>query len=222
MRALDLLVIAALLTTGCARAVPKSRASAEALIALETPSKKPPAFPPNCKRAGKVALIAIEPLTTIDIEAVAARYRKVFGLEVEVLPAVPAAAGAFNAARRQHDAALLIGGFYEALKVPPADASRWIIGVTDLDLFWAERDWRYCFSLRSEHGAVVSTARTASDDPLESGDRTLKLITRVLGETYCGLERGGPDDSVLRPTLMSVDDLDRIDESVWIPAPLEI
>ena len=215
------LVLALVAVTGCARAVrPDKPATVDELVAIRTPSGRPPAFPPQCKRDGKVAFVAIEPLQTVDLEAVAERYRRVLGLEVEVLPAVAAAPEAFNAERQQHDAQKVISGAYTSLKVPASDSGRWIIGVTDADLFWSEREWRYCFSLRSGHGAVISTARTQPEEPLLSAARTFKLITRMLAETYCGLERGGPDDSVLRPTMMGLDDLDMLDESVWIPAPI--
>lgn len=210
--------------TGCARA---SRADAgsstpalDELLTLRTPSGEPPGFPPTCARKGTVAFVAVAPLRTLDLNLLAERYRRLFKLEVEVLPAVAATKGALNIVRQQYAAKGLIDGMYGALGVATDDTSRWIVGVTDADLYWPEKDWRYCFSFRSEHGAIVSTARTQPATALKTAERTFKLITRTLGEGYCGLQRGGPDDSVLRPTMMGVEDLDLIDESVWIPAPL--
>lgn len=74
--------------------------------------------------------------------AVAERYRRQFGLDVEVLPAVTPLAAAFNAERKQHDANVMISGIYQSLKVPVEDDSRWIVGVTDADLYSPDRSRR--------------------------------------------------------------------------------
>ncbi len=173
-----------------------------------------------------MALVAVQPLRTLDIEAVAERYRRAFGLEVEVLPAVSeaAVASAFVADRRQHEAGRMMGAMLAALPAAPRAPPRWVIGLTDADLFLDDRAWRFCFSSWRPNTGIVSTARTGDGDTdtLTTAVRTSKLLTRLLAETYCGLLRGGPDDSVLRPTLMGVDDLDLIDESVWLEGPVSM
>ncbi len=213
-----LALLSAALLAACAHR-PVAPPTADELIALETPSRARPAFPPDCRRLGRIAFVAIGPLKTLDVEALAERYRRVYGVEIEVLPSLPAAAltPAWDAQRRQHRGGQVLTTLAQAF-APHATPPRWIIGVTDGDLYWEQRDWRFSFSLRGGAVAVVSTARTEPGRP-RSAARTMKLISRALGETYCGLERGGPDDSVLRPTLMSLTELDAIDEAVWTRGP---
>lgn len=175
-------------------------------------------MPRECQRVGRIAFTAVEPLTTVTIEAVATRYRAVYGVPVDVLPAVPEAVArpAWNTERGQFEVSALATAVARHHRLGPPDA--WVIAITDIDLFWKERQWRYSFSTWSSPVGIVSTARTEPGEA-RSSSRLYKLISRMLAETYCGLERGGPNDSLLRPTLMGLEDLDAIDETVWSRGP---
>lgn len=210
---------------GCAHQAREERGilGAAQMLSTATPSGRAPAFPPDCRRWGKVALVALGTLRSVDLAAVRERYRVAFGLDIELLPAIPQEAldGAFNVGRNQYEAQPVVDVMTRALRLSPQSPPRWVIGVTDGDLYTARQDWRYAFSWRVDDVAVISTARLRQrdEDRALASIRALKLVTRVLAETYCGLERGGPSNSVLRPTMMSVDDLDELDESVWLPGP---
>lgn len=186
----------------------------DALLAVKTPSGAAPRFPLECRRLGRVAFVAVPPLATLDVGALAERYRRVYGLDVEVLRplAEENVNRTFDIDREQYDGARL--ALEVASSFPVTTPPRWIIGITDGDMFWPGRNWRFAFSMGIQTAAVVSTAHTEQGRE-RSAERTMKLISRLLAETYCGLQRGSRKDSLLAPTLLSLDDLDAVDESVW-------
>lgn len=131
---------------------------------------------------------------------------------------------AYEPTRRQYEAGRIIELIKHESPTPKGATPRWVIGVTDVDIYWAEKGWRYAFSTRSDETGIISTARTrmAGEAPTLIFTRVRKLVTLMLGETYCGLNRGGPDHSMLRGTMMGLDDLDMLDEAVWTGPPTQI
>ncbi|MBI5517451.1 MAG: hypothetical protein HY909_27015 [Deltaproteobacteria bacterium] len=178
-------------------------------------------FPSACARAGALHFTALGAMPAARVEALAARYRRAYRVPVTVLPPVPAAAEAFDRARGQYEASALLAAVERAHAATLSDPSARVLAVATEDQYIATRRWRYAFAAYGERVAVVSTARM---DPAFYGDqadrglvdaRLHRMVTRVLAGIYCGLPRRGAPDSVLRPEVLSLDDLDVIDESVW-------
>lgn len=98
-----------------------------------------------------------------------------------------------------------------------------IVGITELDSFSPDRpDWRFVFGARGSFNrtqgyGVISTARMGSGD-----DRFRRLETmamRYLGFLYFGLPESADTSSALYPTILSLDDLDRLEPAFSAPPP---
>ncbi len=99
-----------------------------------------------------------------------------------------------------------------------------------MDVFWSQRpDWRFVFGVVGNDGyAVLATARM---DPANLGrpsdamlmqTRLTKMVTRYVGELYFQLPRSDNPRSVLRRSILGVDDLDAATDAYCPDRPAEI
>jgi predicted Zn-dependent protease len=177
-------------------------------------------FPANCARIAPVYFTALGTLEPGLVESLAARYQRVYHLDVQVLSPIPRINRAWNVERQQLDGDALVSTVTE-LHATTLPAHARIIAVTAEDQYIQSRPWRFALSVFSDHVAVISTARMDPTffrepaDPELRNARLHRMVTRLLGTLYCNFPREGSSESVLRPELLSVTDLDAIDESVW-------
>lgn len=176
-------------------------------------------FPTGCEYAGRtLVIVPLDAVADIDVERLARRYREAYGLRVTVAPALAPPAAAFDDARRQWVGERLLDALQGAR---PGAAATFTVGLTSRDLYLRDMPWRFAFSAWRERTAVISTARMNPvffgqlPDADRHDTRLYKMVTRFLGTALCGRPRTGSAGSVMRPTLLSLDDLDGIDESVW-------
>jgi YD repeat-containing protein len=136
----------------------------------------------------------------VDLNELAAGYRREFSLEVEVLPALPLDGTTRNPQRRQVIAEELLDRMKARYPELARDPDAALIGVTDQDMYIFTRDWDYAFNLRIEgHLAVISTARLKEGDvsPQLLAERTRKLLTKNIGILHYGLDLSNDPLSVL-------------------------
>jgi predicted Zn-dependent protease len=95
-----------------------------------------------------------------------------------------------------------------------------VIGVTDFDMYIGSLDKPHAFSLRGPpHYAVVSTSELGGSllDLIEGHtrhERTRKLIARDIGFAYFGRQEVDDPQSLLRPSMTSVDEIDELEEKL--------
>jgi len=146
------------------------------------------------------------------------------GLRVQVLRALRPARGAFDPARRQWIAQALEGQIQRShprLRAPGAV----VIGLTGGDMYIRGLTWRYAFGSReSGNIGMIATRRM---DPRFFGlaydaelfrSRLDKMFVRYLGLLVLQLPASSDPYSVLRASILSLDDLD-VMTSRFKPAP---
>ena len=178
-------------------------------------------LPRSCARQGRVYLVPIGDLRRIHLDEIVYRYHDEYGLTLEVLSPVAPGADATDATRRQVVAEALAGTLSRSFPAHAQSPEAILIGVTDEDMYIRSYTWRFAFSSRFEGMAVMSTARM---DPATFGEppdsaalhaRFYKILTKNIGALYCGFPMSDNPRSVMFGAIMSVEDLDRVDESVW-------
>ena len=191
-----------------------SKRSSKTLPTARAPLR-PPSFPSECARTGKLTFIIGEAVEDTVIEELAAHVRDTYQVEVQVLPSFPESilADAFEASLNQIRAQDALGALRKHLGAPPP----WLFAITDLDLLPDRSDWSWAFSARVGNITLISIAhmREPEADPVLLRVRLFKLVARQLGDTYCGLPRTGPPSSVMRHEILSADELDEVDEADW-------
>ncbi len=171
-------------------APPPDRASAAPAVQL--------AFPNDCARGegGLAASVAfVTASTEVDAQEILFRYQEEYGL--------PSRAMTRDELAEDASAEQLLGELAQAeLGIA--------VGVTDRPFATGEH-WR-----REGAVGVVSLAELRSEaNPAAAYSRMYKLITRVLGEAYCGFSPNERPRSIMFQGLDSVSALDEVDESVW-------
>jgi predicted Zn-dependent protease len=149
-----------------------------------------------------------------EADALVAHYLAKFDLTIEVLPSMPVPAGAMDAGRDQLIAERLIDAI-AANEVLLDDPDAVVIGLTNVDMYIAARDWNYAYGLRSRGTfAVVSSARMGDGFANEARQhqRLRKMVTKNLGILYYGLAVSDDPRSVLYRDILGPQDLDYASE----------
>lgn len=177
-------------------------------------TKRPLGFPSTCLRSKKILFAAVGP-SRIALDQLADRYRRDFRVDAEIMEPFARVDAAFDMTRKQARAADVIAA------IPKPAPGAFLFLVTDEDIYRTDIDWKFAFSSYTSDVALVSTARM---NPLffgqsQDNDLTLirlhKIVTRVMGTVYCGLSRSGSPNSMMRPEVLSLEDLDAMDETIW-------
>jgi predicted Zn-dependent protease len=147
------------------------------------------------------------------------------GLQVRILRALRPPAGAFDAARKQWIAEALVGDVrrsYPRLRAPRAV----VIGLTGGDMYVRGLTWRFAFGTRGTGN--VGMLATARMDPRFFGlaydgelfrSRLDKMFVRYLGLLVFRLPTSRDPYSVLRASILSLDDLDVMTNEFRPPSP---
>ena len=149
-----------------------------------------------------------------EADALAAHYLAKFDLTVDVLPSIPVPDAAVDAGRDQVIAERLIDAL-AASDVVAGDPDAVVIGLTDIDMYIAGRDWNYAYGLRSGGTlAVVSSARMGDGfaDEARQQQRLRKMVTKNIGILYYGLAVSDDPRSVLYRDILGPQDLDYASE----------
>ena len=188
-------------------------------VALTVPTTRASSIPPAPLNV-QVYFVPIGNLAFVDIPYLVSYYQQRFGLTITPLPAV-APGRTFNPRRRQFQAEGLIRSIETGYPAIANDGRSILIGITEGDLYTAGENWRFALGLRGQDRlAVVSSARMdlvhfVSRTPMDTAvlhRRLIKMISRDIGFLYYGLPFSRNPRSVVRSSIMGVDELDELGE----------
>lgn len=208
----------ALVVGSCARvAHPRDAAVATAL----------PPLPGACTKVRPlVRLVPLAPLRLVDLESIAARYRRLGVADVRIESPLPFEPTFLDAARQQ-----IVGEWVlaAAQRVHRAQSAReLVVVVTDRDMYLSGADWRFAFAVRHGGTSVLSLARMDPSFPWLSPkgyeprapdceevllERAYKMITRALLQEVCQVGPSSDRRSVRRQSVAGLADLDAMEEA---------
>jgi predicted Zn-dependent protease len=148
-------------------------------------------------------------------------YKQRFGLTIQALPAIGIDPGSLNATRRQIQAERLVASMERSYPTLVNDRRSVLIGITEADIYTTGENWAFALGLRDQDRfAVVSSARMdlnhvaygAPSDPVALHSRLTKMISREIGFLYYDLPFSPNPRSVVRTSLLGVDELDELGE----------
>lgn len=153
----------------------------------------------------RIYLVPIGRMAKLDLTDLPQFYKSHFGLEVAVLPAVQLESWVEDAGRGQLIAEELVLLMQRRLPALARNPHAVLIGITDDDMYFRERDWAFTYTYwDGERGGVVSSARfhptRDGDDPVLKV-RVRKMISRVIGFLALRLPRSDDPSSVLAKDL---------------------
>jgi archaemetzincin len=125
------------------------------------------------------------------------------GVVSEIGPPLPLRDAWFDPVRGQFSSNRLV----DALIDHAGAAADWVLGLTQADLFAAERDFIFGEATLGGHWAVVSLHRLRADDPRLLRERVLKEAVHELGH-LAGLAHCPTRDCVMHPSV-GIPDTDR-------------
>lgn len=169
------------------------------------------------KGSGTIYLVPLGDFPADVLEDLVAHYRDKYDLRVETTRAVPLSLTAINVGRGQLAAEKAIAVMKEAHPELVADPGAILIGLTDVDMYIAQYDWRFSFSFRQEgRYAVVSSARMSLGSrakPAGTEARRLrKMVTKNVGLLYYRLPQSNHPRSVLYRGVGGISELDYMGE----------
>jgi hypothetical protein len=200
-----------------------SLASAADSIATAGIPSSVPALPGKCAaRSIRLRLVALSPLDLVKIDAIAERYKSLGVAEVVVEKPLPFDLGVYDPARHQ-----VAGEDIQrtARRVYAPREGELVIVLTDRDMFLRDAPWRYAFATGDRGVSVISIARmrtsfvwnadapTATECTALLHARVYKMITRAILRNTCEADPSDDPTSARRISVLSLDDLDAIDEA---------
>jgi predicted Zn-dependent protease len=148
-------------------------------------------------------------------------YKQRFGLAIQTLPAIALDSCTFNPTRQQNQVEGLIASLERSHPTLANDGRSILIGITEADVCTTSENWVFALGQRDKgRFAVVSSARMDLDhfdygvprDPVALHSRLTKMISREIGFLYYALPFSPDQRSVVRSSIMGVDELDEIGE----------
>jgi predicted Zn-dependent protease len=183
------------------------------LLSLFVPAASARSLPARAGRRPALYLVAFDRESEQQLPRLA-RIARRRGLRVQALRALRPPPGAFDSARRQWIAQALVGQIqrsYPRLRSPGAV----VVGLTGGDMYIRGLSWRYAFGARGTGNVgMIATRRM---DPRFFGlaydgelfrSRLDKIFVRYLGLLVLRLPTSSDPYSVLRASILSLDDLD--------------
>ena len=148
-----------------------------------------------------------------------------YGLEVTIMLPKPLPEALVDDLRGQVEGSSLINHLGDLYRPEYDDPQVVLIGVTSVDMYLGSSHFRYTFGVHRVSGryGVISSFRM---DPKSFGDpdapellreRFRKYFLRDLGLLYFGYEEDDDPTSLLFRDLLSLDDLDRMEEPLPVP-----
>lgn len=196
--------------------------------AAATASKRLPPLDGVCASAPpSLRLVPLTPLRVLDIEEIAAHYRR-SGIATRVEPPMPFEERFFDAERAQVIAEEILAAAMSRRHVHDTiRTDELVLVVTDRDMHLRETGWRFAFAGRRQGVAVVSLARMDPSFPwpapahyartrprctVELEARAFKMITRQLLLELCQAQAVLDPRSARRPSVLGLGDLDEMEE----------
>jgi len=225
---LGLLALAALLWSGCTYSLrPRIECSGEKLEAcLGAQTLLEPLTKESCEgREKRVCFVPLGQVSPELVENLVDYYHREYAyLTIQIVRPLTIPSEMVNADRQQVEASSLSDYMNSQFHYDP-DAV--LIGLTPVDLYWSDKNWRYTFGVR-EAGrwddlfGVVSYARMdprvyglrENEDLLYS--RVRKLVSKYIGIMYYDLSDSSDPSSPLYNNILSPSDLDRMQEPLPI------
>lgn len=167
---------------------------------------------------GRVVFVPVDGYSMERTQMLAEHFRRTFGIPVRVERGIASSLGAFDARRRQMNAAALLNALEERY---PEGSRAVAVGLTDADMFIPDANSSYALSYRRANRiAIVSSARmdrgclgllAASDERRLA--RMRKMIGKNLGVMYYRLPVSRDPRSMLFATIGGPQELDRMSEA---------
>lgn len=175
---------------------------------------------PGCD-VRRVDFVPVGQVVAIDVQALADRYARVFGVATEVRPLLALnETRAFDAKRGQ----LVAEEVLRQARRHVRDGAQLVL-VTDRDIYIRSAPWRFAFAYRDAGMSLISVARMRGECDQALLERAHAMITRsvllTVGSACPPVGAAlGPrivfdPESVLRPQIMSTDELDGVIETVY-------
>jgi predicted Zn-dependent protease len=168
-----------------------------------------------------VYLIPFGPIDRQVVEQLSLYYERELTLHVEISPPVRLTPEFFDSSRQQLVAERVISLLVASHDKTTTNPDALLIGITPYDMYTVGRpNWRFAFALR--HGRCCSIIATARMDKRNFGDvdtneevfeRLRKMVSKTIGLQHFGLDLRDDPRSVLYGGVLSLEDLDRIDDS---------
>jgi predicted Zn-dependent protease len=172
-------------------------------------------------READVYLIRFGPIDREVVQRLASYYTKELSLHVEISPPVEMTPEFLDSSRQQLVAQRVLALLVVSREKTTTNPNALLIGITPYDMYTLDRpDWRFAFA--SRHGRCCSIISTARMDKRNFGDidtnqavfeRLRKMVSKTIGLQHFGLELREDPRSVLYGGVLSLDDLDQIDDS---------
>lgn len=219
--------VALLCTTAIALVLPSFAKVAHRADLASIPTTLPP-LPGECRgQRVKLRFVALAPLRVLDVEEIADRYRKTGIAETVVESPLELDTFSIDKTRGQIAGEEITRA---ARKRYQPRRDELVVVVTDHDMFLRNVDWRYAFATTEGGVAVVSLARMDPNFPLLAPStyepaasecrapvraRAFRMITRQILRNVCSAEMVDDPKSARRRAVMSLSDLDAVDEATY-------
>ena len=220
------IVLLALLSSGCLRLVwdildvPVPCYDEDFERCQEAQDELQPIAQDSCAGDGKrVCLVPLGQVSPELMQQLVGHYEEQYGLTVTVLRPLAIPDLVVNSDRGQLEGGALLGFMRGTFPDESADPNVVLIGLTPLDMYTKERDWRFAFGVKgvvADPKAVISTFRM---NPQTFGDfpddgllfsRAQKMVSRYIGFFYYRLPANSDSESLLYSSILSLGDLDRL------------
>jgi predicted Zn-dependent protease len=177
-------------------------------------------------RAGvSLYLVALDDSSATLLPTLAERARQL-GLPARVLPQLTLPQIAYDSARKQFVAEQLVT-YVEGAEADPLSGPSVVIAVTASDMYIRALTWRFAFGYRATPVGLIATARFAPTSYGLPADgelfrsRVEKMFVRYLGLIALGRSESRNPYSVLRSSILSLDDVDLMTDE-FDPKPLSV
>jgi predicted Zn-dependent protease len=165
-------------------------------------------------------VVAIGPDAAHDADDLAASLNTKLGVRARTLPAKGLNKACFNESRSQFDSHCLLIRIYGSFQELVDDDNAVLIAVIGSDIYDPSISWAFAFSVSMKKGiALVSTARTSlpsnrypAPDKTVASARLRKMALKSVGIYRYGLAPNKDPDGVMFDNILTLDDLDRMQE----------
>lgn len=179
------------------------------------------------RRDADVYLVPVGDFAPKYLVDLASYYEDVFGLTLGVTPPLPTERSIVDLDRKQLITQAAIRLIAETCGGYSSNPRTIYVGVTHIDMYTQGIDWKFTYSQRIGDFAIVTSSRTTRDPQPPFAEITevhpglRKLVTKTIGLLYYKKPKSSNPHSVLYDRVLSLDDLDAIDESTLYPDILD-
>lgn len=171
----------------------------------------------NLKGHGEIYFVPLGNFSATTVDDLTTYYQNKYGISIKTLPNVPLNPSVIDVSRDQLIAERAVELMRYSNPSLAHNRKAILIGLTNRDMYIAQFDWNFAFSIRQdERFVVVSDARMRLDSayvpPEKIEERLRKMVTKNIGVLYYRLPESDDPQSVLYGNILSLMDLDRMGE----------